>query len=294
MSDLPLVLQLQRDALNSSVRVSDLLRKAKVAAVKLGIEEMAEWVEQEFNGYEKEVPPYRVLHGKPVLIDAYGASSSLNGRDSAEYMRLSTRDIGCGIEKIVAFLENKCDLFCRFSQEFIADMHAIYGDNCYDGGTVIGQEMLCSVISSVRNVILDWSLKLEAAGILGEGFTFTPKEKELAKEPSIQHITINGDNAVVGTTGAAVTVNHVHGLDMARVAETLREIESLLPAMRLTRDSEAEANDILERATAEIGKSRPDTGTVRSLLGSLKTIAEGAAGGIASSGVVTAIAALVG
>jgi hypothetical protein len=46
-----LVEELQRDALDSSVSVLDLLRKALVVATKLNIDEFKEWIELELKGY---------------------------------------------------------------------------------------------------------------------------------------------------------------------------------------------------------------------------------------------------
>jgi hypothetical protein len=47
-----LIEELQHDALNSNVRVGDLLRKAKIIAVKLDLPEFEKWVENELNGYK--------------------------------------------------------------------------------------------------------------------------------------------------------------------------------------------------------------------------------------------------
>lgn len=62
---IPLVLQLQAEALGQNVRISDLLRKSKVVAVKLGLAEFGAWVENETNGYPdiKYLPDYRKQFG---------------------------------------------------------------------------------------------------------------------------------------------------------------------------------------------------------------------------------------
>ena len=39
-----------------------------------------------------------------------------------------------------------------------------------------------TIVDKVRNLILDWSLELEKAGILGDQIIFTPHEKEEAKK----------------------------------------------------------------------------------------------------------------
>jgi hypothetical protein len=54
-----LVEELQRDAVNPGVRVSDLLRKALLVPSKLDIPGVPEWIDKELSGYDlaDEVPP---------------------------------------------------------------------------------------------------------------------------------------------------------------------------------------------------------------------------------------------
>jgi hypothetical protein len=70
---LPLVLQLQADALNSDVSVSDLLLKAKVVATKLDLTDFLQWIEHELNGYtdKNEVPMYRKIRGRAQAYNTY-------------------------------------------------------------------------------------------------------------------------------------------------------------------------------------------------------------------------------
>jgi hypothetical protein len=57
-----LVIELQRDALNEEIKVSNLLRKALLISKKLGIVEIEYWLNNELNGYSTlcEVPEYRL------------------------------------------------------------------------------------------------------------------------------------------------------------------------------------------------------------------------------------------
>jgi AbiTii len=63
--------QIQRDALDRAVSVSDLLRRMKLAATKLGLGAVEDWVEQELNGCKGELPDYRIIHGRPMVQDPY-------------------------------------------------------------------------------------------------------------------------------------------------------------------------------------------------------------------------------
>jgi hypothetical protein len=69
-----IVLELQRDVLDSSVSVSDLLRKALLIATKLDIPEFKSWIENELSGYRSEsvVPPYRESAGTLMGQDRWG------------------------------------------------------------------------------------------------------------------------------------------------------------------------------------------------------------------------------
>jgi hypothetical protein len=44
----------------------------------------------------------------------------------------------------------------------------------------VSRSSIVGMIAAVRNAVLDWTLKLEEDGILGEGLTFSAREKETA------------------------------------------------------------------------------------------------------------------
>ena len=64
-----LIEEIQRDATDETVPVVQLLRRMKVAAAKLKLAEIGAWVDHELTGYpsEKDLPPYRVLAGTPMV-----------------------------------------------------------------------------------------------------------------------------------------------------------------------------------------------------------------------------------
>lgn len=77
-----LVEELQKDALNHDVRVTELLQKSLVVATKLKLDDFATWVRQELDGYgSSEVPEYRVLHGEPQVFNPYRGYQPLDFED---------------------------------------------------------------------------------------------------------------------------------------------------------------------------------------------------------------------
>src|SRR5258708_22437234 len=66
-----LVLEIQRDALDKDVPVTTLLRKVRLAAAKLQLTNVEDWVHHEFNGYTGELPAYRKTRGTPTALNPY-------------------------------------------------------------------------------------------------------------------------------------------------------------------------------------------------------------------------------
>ena len=71
----PLVLQLQAEAVDPNVPVSKLLRLAKLIATKLDQKDALVWIDKELDGYmdgvTKDVPEYRMIGGQPKGYNPY-------------------------------------------------------------------------------------------------------------------------------------------------------------------------------------------------------------------------------
>jgi hypothetical protein len=67
------VQQLQADAINPQVRVVDLVRKAKLVASKLGLDELEQWADAELQGYHdgESVPSCRRVQGAPSWLSPF-------------------------------------------------------------------------------------------------------------------------------------------------------------------------------------------------------------------------------
>jgi hypothetical protein len=97
MATQSLVIDLQRDAMNPDVRVSNLLRKAVVVAAKLGQHELRDWAQRELQGYMDGTPcpPYRRVQGQlrahnpfrgwiPVVFEDADMARALSQRHSGQ------------------------------------------------------------------------------------------------------------------------------------------------------------------------------------------------------------------
>lgn len=180
-----IVLELEREALDENVSIEVLLRKAYLVARKLKLTDFEEWINNEQNGYEGEVPEYRMIGGEykalnpyrgwiPVVLTANVAKviakvplhNSISSLCDVYNTSEGSISFTVGAE-ITEFLNNSSDGFdTKFS--FHSSRSEIY-----------------RIISTVRNKILDWALLLEENEIFGEGMTFTEKEKEIASTTKV-------------------------------------------------------------------------------------------------------------
>lgn len=189
-----IVLDLQREALDNNCDILNLLRKAYLIAKKLKLAEFEEWINNELNGYtdKKTIPEYRKVHGDlrgwnpyhgwiPAIIydnDMYNLLSIQKMPDAISNLKniFDTSENHTIILQFNGYINNQLSNFCEFATKF---------------ALVIGTNQIFDIIEKVRNIILDWSIKLEISGIIGEGLQFSNEEKEIAANTPIINNYIN-------------------------------------------------------------------------------------------------------
>lgn len=221
-----LVLELQRDAMNHDGSVLSLLRKTVVVSTKLSMSEVRQWAKSEIEGYKTPVPPYRKFASTLKSETIYGWQTvSLENLSPKERKQVRSRladvEIARPIAEIEAWLTSSGPNILYYlapekSLELGLDMPtALFIPRC----------ALYVVPEAIRNHILNWSLELEDKGILGEGMTFTAKEK--AQAPSVVtnhfHAPQYQNNGQVGAMGdlAASSVSPTLDLDSQRTGPSL-------------------------------------------------------------------------
>ena len=282
------VVELQREALDRGVRVSDLLRKALVVARKLGLREFQAWVEKELSGYGKgdEVPEYRDVFGEIRGWNPVRGWIPLLFEDPKEGETLSHRKCGQSIAEIEHLLEGKKEkssLHMPFSQELQRRLSSGFGFETqvslftqYSG--------MARIIDSVRTIVLNWALQLEEDGIIGEGLSFTEREKKVA-EQSPQNITnffgpVQSPQVQQGST-QPIQVSANFTPDVTAIASVVGQIRAALASMDLPDARRREADAELRTIESQIESPRPKPSIIREGLESLRRILEGAGGGAA-------------
>lgn len=178
-----ILIELQRDTLDRTFCVSDLLRKALLIAHKLNISEFETWIIKELNGYEKfeEVPEYRIIRGIIKAWKPFRGWQPLIFPDNETQEILSKRFFYHSIVEVEVMIErNKKDyLHLPFSANVEKQLREAIGFDT-EVTLIVPISSLVRIVDTVRTTILNWSLKLEEDGIVGEGISFSILEKEKA------------------------------------------------------------------------------------------------------------------
>lgn len=207
-----LILKLQRLAADSSTSVAELLRKSRVVATKLDLEEFNQFLQHELHGYppEIDVPRYRIVRGDIRAFNPYNGHHVPVRFGAAITDKLSTTHNRQSVGQLEDVLRAGGDrIECPFSESTMESIREMLGpaDREWLHPTRhLASTQVSGILDAVRNTVLDWSLQLEKEGILGDGHTFSDEERERAS--SSTHISIGTFQGILGPVrGSTVTQN---------------------------------------------------------------------------------------
>lgn len=208
-----MVIGLQRKILDPNVLDVDVLRSAYSVAVKLGLEEFKAWINNELNGYqvESQLPSYRTVHCELKVNDPYRGWTTVQVPEHF-LDTFCKRPIRDSLPQLSYALASPGDCFYfPFQGDTLCAVQKFCGCN-YEAGVFVQYHVFSDIISSVRNKLLEWSLELEANGILGDGLEFSLEDK---REARMTEINIHSFNGVLGdVTDSTVTQNiNVQNID---------------------------------------------------------------------------------
>lgn len=148
---------------------------------------------------------------------------------------------------------------------------------------------LVRIVEAVRTTVLNWSLKLEEDGILGEGLLFSPEEVQQADSASYNvnnfYGPVQSPNVQQGTSHSVQSSTNF-SIDGASLETLIATIRDQLADLKLDSQVEAEASAEVATVEAQLKSPKPKASIIRESLKSLRSIFEGAAGGAGASLVI--------
>jgi hypothetical protein len=283
-----LVIELQKDCLNSKVSLTELLRKARFIAQKLDIAEMIDFCTNELEGYTKSaVPKYRWILVTYKFFNPYGGWSPFELPSTGLLSKLLKRPMQLSIGEMEQFLQSSEDVMtmgvpaevqtklCEWSNLPIQ----------FEIKSFFSKTQFAKIFDSVKNKVSDWAIDLERKGILGDEYQFTEQEKRKASDMTVinNYGNINGSNFVGSATNSMLNVNNTNSFDYEGVEKLLESVQKLLPAGNFTKDDLEKIQQDIDEIKESISKQN-----VPAVKGKLKDLADfckGIAGNVIASGV---------
>lgn len=202
-----LVEEIQTAAISPQSSITELLRRVKLAAVKLQLPDALEWVTHELHGYsgvaDENMPTYRRFHGRVMEYNPFSGTQPVVGNQKMislmSYVIL--RDPVSSIEDL-ARKEGTVSIDIDRDVARLLEQHEDTAERSFH--VKFGTSTLVAILDRVRNLTLDWAIALEQQGIVGGGITFTNAEREKAAAAGM---TINIENLTGGFHQANVNGN---------------------------------------------------------------------------------------
>jgi len=275
---MPLLKEITDAAVDANVEISTLLRKCKVLAARLGNKDFDSWVEHELNGYNSpdEVPSYRILErveSRGNFVGIVRSASNIAIPPSLipqEYRDFLTKAYFMDAVSYYSNLLGNTDEKGTFADNWPADYLPAFGSeifenmNCIGAWKVIPAGSVASLLDTVRNRVLSFTLNIEAeAPDAGET---EPKVQPIANERVTQifNTYIQGDVTNLAT-GSQPTIESTQVTIMKSDLNTLKDYLSTIGL---------DEKDIAELAEAidsdETSRNQNDLGSrVKSWLGKM-------------------------
>ncbi len=240
MTKQSVVLELQQLATDGEKNILDLLRKALLVATKLNLTEFRDWARNELNGYQSgELPSYRKCRAQIKGKNPYHGLIPIGFPDKKLELTISTVPISDSVNGLYDLIENaKATDTLHMQMPFEAQrMVSQLLDTPFQDIEVfwvLQRSQIVEILGAVRNTILEWSLKLESEGILGDGLSFSDDEKQRASSSTvIQHVeNLNFQ----GVLGSVTESNLTQNLQMTIHKGDIDDLKSYLSSLKIEKD----------------------------------------------------------
>ena len=293
-----MVLDLQQACLDEKVSCYYLLLKAYAIAEKLSIKDMAEFCSNEMTGYfgieNKRIPLYRHIC---VNTEAYKDTSKR--WEPVSFPAGHPRSMRYVIESIpeIETLEQSKREMLEVRLNF-DDQLAIYQIIDMPKPLHVRQIFMAAQVTSilkiVRKLVLDWALKLEKKGILGEGLVFSDEEQNRAKDVTPIQITqilnMNGAMFLNSPINLSNTINN--GFDFEKISKLMEDISQKLVDLALPDNQETELKSAITEIRDLVAK-KDETG-IRKVLRKIESICQSIPGNVIATLICSQIGQILG
>ena len=283
-----MVLELRNDVMREDCDVLTLLRKAHLIAKKLDLKQFDEWIQSELYGYtntDYPVPEYRCINASLKEWILYVGWYHVDNRQIEKIFRKIK--VRYSLDVLVELSKKQEESVKVYSLNDhgseINSLRGIKQQTKYSLHCNVCQ--IKSIIEQVKNTILEWTIKLEEEGILGEEMQFNSEEKEAAKRIPQQIINYNNyygnTNVINGDIQDSVFVagnENTIQYTIEKANKAISEIESSLNKENIPSEDKETAMEMIAEIKEKVSQNKKPSIVKSAFIGLLNFVGEVGAG----------------
>lgn len=265
-----IVLDLQQEVLKPDCDILNALRKAHLISVKLQLAEFDAWIMSELNGYDNNqgnIPDYRKVNGELKAWNPYYGWIPVVFQDTKYQKLLCIREMGNSISDIIELYNNSGG---HVVMSYPGDVQKTIDEICSSPFPTnyalhISTHLLKSIIDKVGNCLLEWTIRLESEGILGENMRFSQEEQNMAKDMP-QQINNYYGTVVNGTVSQSQVVSGNHNtitFNYESIADLMKKVRDSIEHEQLSDEDKDSAIELVMEVENKIG-SKKESGNYQS------------------------------
>lgn len=252
-----IVLELQNEIVSSNCDVVNILRKAHLIASKLKLADFDQWIQHELNGYpdKESCPEYRKVCGSLKAFNPYRGWIPTSIQDNEYEKKICERKLVNSISEIISLCQSSENVL---TLDFSGEQLALF-DKMADSPLPMRYALhvpttaVKDIEEKVKNTILEWTLKLESKGIVGENMVFSETEKESA---------VNMPQTVNNYYGNTSVINSP--------SDNVQIVSGSENTVTFSYDKVKDVVDAVEKSISESDLSKEDIETATELLADIK------------------------
>lgn len=252
-----IVLELQSEIVSSNCDAVNVLRKAHLIASKLKLADFDQWIQHELNGYpdQESCPEYRKVRGSLKAFNPYHGWIPTLIQDNEFEKMICEIKLKNSISEIISLCQSSENgLISEFSGEQLAFLNQMFDSTLSMKYALhIPTTAVKDIEEKVKNTILEWTLKLESKGIVGENMVFSETEKNSA---------VNIPQTVNNYYGNTSVINSP--------SDNVHIVSGSENTVTFSYDKVKDVVDAVEKSISESDLSKEDIETAKELLADIK------------------------
>lgn len=286
-----IVLDLQQEVLKPDCDILNALRKAHLIASKLKLKEFDKWLQSELNGYsygdQDKIPNYRKVKGTLKAFNPYNGWIPAQCTDDELEKIICEQKLWQPISELQELCQQNAEgtIVLQFSAEKMKAIASMFSTPVpMQFALHISQHLLKSIIELVKNCILEWTIRLESEGVLGEDMRFSQEETVMAQKVpqtinNYYGTVVNGDvqkSQIVSGDNNTVTFSY------EQVSELINEVKKVVKDSEMTEEDRETADELITDVETKI-ENKKKSAIIKAALNGLKDFLVGTGANVAGA-----------